>query len=364
MPFAAQIENVRAAISNVAGSGAAEDFRTLAEGLVQWTAAHNPNPPATVNPAIVTSTQAAPTGVSASVTGGNGVYTIAIDNGQQNGRTVWTEVSYSTVQSFTIALTTMPPTAATSVTINKPGQTFFFRIRSSFDQKSWSTYRFIGDSPVAAVSSGLLTSAASGEGVTFNQTNYAVVSSATSGGAALVTIAGASGATTALVRQKGPVQQTLPGAVVDNVPFGVNLFVGYNMDPGYRLLPTLADVLQDDLVPIGKVSVVDSGTPSLPTITPIIVNGYIVGATWTGDNGLSAPPALTVTDPGSLPPASGAVLAVTGVSGGHIEGIQVLNSGNGHYDSNTVVTPSGGIGAGTPGGGLAAGGNGGRMTAV
>ena len=93
MPFAAQIENVRAAISNVAGSGAAEDFRTLAEGLVQWTAAHNPNPPATVNPAIVTSTQAAPTGVSASVTGGNGVYTIAIDNGQQNGRTVWTEVS-------------------------------------------------------------------------------------------------------------------------------------------------------------------------------------------------------------------------------------------------------------------------------
>ena len=107
MPFAAQIESVRAAIAQTAGGSAGEDFRTFAEGLVQWTAQHNPNPPAAANPAAPMATQAAPAGVSASVMGANGVYTISIDNGNQNGRAVWNEIGYSTTQRFSTALTTM-----------------------------------------------------------------------------------------------------------------------------------------------------------------------------------------------------------------------------------------------------------------
>jgi hypothetical protein len=49
---------------------------------------------------------------------------------------------------------------------------------------------------------------------------------------------------------------------------------------------------------------------------------------------------------------------------GSLTGTQVLNPGNGLYDSHTIITASGGIGSGASGGGTAAGGNGGRMTAV
>lgn len=364
MPLAPQIESVRSALAKTASSTAAEDFRVLMEGLVQGQQATNPNALAVSSTAHAQgqATQAAPAGVSVSVSGANGVYTISINNGNQNGRTVWNEISYSTVQSFTAALTTMAPTAATSVTINLPGKTLYFRCRSSFDQKSWSAYQFVGDAPVAPVSSGLVSAAAQEEAVAFNQTNYAVVSSAAVGGAAVVTIAGPSGSTASVVRQKGSVQSTQPGGVVANVPFGTNLFVGYSQSLSYVLKPTLADVLADNLTPVGKVSVVDAGSPTQPTVTPIVVNGYVLGATWTGENGLSAPPILTVTDPGGT--GADAVLVVTGVSNGKITGIQVANGGNGHYDNNTVVTSTGGIGQGTPGGGTAAGGNGGRMTAV
>jgi hypothetical protein len=363
MPFAAQIESVRAAIANIGGSQAGQDFRTLIEGLVQWQAQTNPTPPAATNPAAASATQAGPVGVTAQVSGANGVYSIAIDNGDQNGRAVWNQIAYATVQSFTAGLVTMAPTAATQITINLPGETLFFRLRSSFDQKSWSAWQFIGDSPVQPVASGLVTAAAQDEGVAFNQTNYAIVSSAAVGGAAAVRIAGPSGGASAATRQKGPVQSILPGGVVDNVPFGTSHFVGYKPGPtGYRLLPTLADVLQDNLAPVGKVSVVDSGTPTLPALTPVIVSGYLVGATGALGTGLSALPTLTVSDPGG--PGAGAVIVGVGPVAGSLTGTQVLNPGNGHYDSNTIITASGGIGSGASGGGTAAGGNGGRMTAV
>ena len=380
MPFAAQIENVRSAIAKTAGSAAAEDFRVLAEGLVQWQAANNPNPPA-AGGGVAQATQAAPSGVVISVAGANGVYTVHLGWGiesvfadveaqlhrfavmnhavtGQNGRTVWFEVSYSATKSFSTAVTTLPVTAATQMTLNLPGETLFFRVRASYDRMSWSEYV---PASQQAVSSGLVTAAVQDEAVAFNQTNYAVVTSEAVGGAAVVKIAGASGPASSLVRQKGSVQSALPGAVVANVPFGVNQFVGYSEKQGYALKPTLADVLADNLAPIGKVSVVDTGVPTLPQISLVLGAGGAVLAWNVTDqgNGITGPLTLAI----NTSTGTGATPGQQTIENGKLISIAPGNPGQ-NYGGGDTVTAAGGIGQGAPGGGTASGGNGGRMTAV
>ena len=363
MPFAAQIENVRSAIAKTAGSAAAEDFRVLAEGLVQWQAANNPNPPA-AGGGVAQATQAAPSGVVISVAGANGVYTVHLGWGiesvvtGQNGRTVWFEVSYSATKSFSTAVTTLPVTAATQMTLNLPGETLFFRVRASYDRMSWSEYV---PASQQAVSSGLVTAAVQDEAVAFNQTNYAVVTSEAVGGAAVVKIAGASGPASSLVRQKGSVQSALPGAVVANVPFGVNQFVGYSEKQGYALKPTLADVLADNLAPIGKVSVVDTGVPTLPQISLVLGAGGAVLAWNVTDqgNGITEPVTLAIT----TTTGTGATPGQQTIENGKLISVAPGNPGQ-NYGGGDTVTAAGGIGQGAPGGGTASGGNGGRMTAV
>lgn len=300
-----------------------------------------------------------PSGVALAVAGANGAFSLSMSNtsGTQ-GIPVWYEVSYSPLRSFSGSVVTLPQTTAPSQTLNLPGQSYFFRVRASFDQVNWSSYVAGSTAPVA---SGLVSSSATSNAGAFNQTNFGVVSSEADGASFAVTVAGASGPYSAVPVAKGPALTSLPSATILGVQPGSEHFVGWN-GSAYVLSNTLAGLLADDNVtPIGKVSVVATGVPVLPAVTPVVVNGYVVGATWTGDSGLTAPPTLTVTDPGGG--GAGAVMLCTGVTAGKMDGIQVLNPGKG-YDGSTAVTATGGVSGGTAGGGTATGGNGGRLTAV
>lgn len=291
------------------------------------------------------------------VSGANGAYTATIANPAGVVASLWHEVSYSTVKGFTSNVTTLPATQATSVTLNLPGQSLFFRLRSSTNRQTWNDYQLSSQS---VVSSGLISSAATSAGAAFNQTNFGVVTSTAVGASANVQVQGAGSALSSMVAVKGKNQSILPGATIIGVTPGSSQFVAWT-GSNYVLRPTLAAVLDDDLTPVGKVSVVGTGTPTLPVVTPIISGGHIIGTSFTPGAGLSAVPTFTVTDPGG--PGTGAVVVGTGVTAGELDGIQILNSGD-NYDGSTLITASGGVFPGQDGGGTAAGGNGGRLTAV
>lgn len=302
---------------------------------------------------------AAPVGVQFSVSGDNGVFQGSITNpSTYQGRTVWHEVSYCALKSFTKDVITMSPTAGTSLSLSLPNQSYYFRVRSSFDLVNWSDYQLSSSQPI---SSGLVSSAATSEAGAFNQTNYGIVTSAAIGATAEVSIHGASGPLTSLVAQKGPTQSSLPGATIIGVTPGSDQFVGFDGQK-YVLRNTLADLLADDgITPIGKVSVVQTGTPVLPTVALVLgAGGAVIG--WnvlTQGNGLTGPVTLTIVTAGG----AGATAGTQTISAGKLIAIAPGNPGSGYSGSDTV-TVSGGIGTGTPGGGTAVGGNGGRLTAV
>jgi len=299
-----------------------------------------------------------PAGVGFAVTGANGAFTLqATPPTTLQGKTVWYEFSYCALRSFTQSVTTLPWTTTPKMVENLPNQSLFWRMRVSFDQTNWSPYQLASSS---AITSGLVSSSATSDAGAFNQTNYGVVTSVAVGSTAEVQIQGANGPYTSMVAQKGPTQSSLPGATIVGVTPGSDQFVGFNGSK-YILRSTLADLLSDDAVtPIGKVSVVGTGAPTLPTIVPIISGGHIIGYNVTfGGNGASAPYNLTITDG----PGSGATTGQQTIVAGVLIAVAPGNPGD-SYDGSTVVTPSGGIFPGVEGGGTAIGGNGGRLTAV
>ncbi len=291
------------------------------------------------------------------VAGANGAFSLSITNPKlSTPAPLWHEISYSSVPNFSSGVTTMPPTQSTSVNVNAPGATLYFRIRSSYNQTVWNHYAVYG----SAVSAGLVSSEATSEGGAFNQTNLGTVTSEASGSSANVNVQGASGPLTSLVRLKGSSQKVLPSATVIGVTPGSNLFVGFD-GLQYRLQPTLAAVLADNLTPIGKVSVVDTGTPVLPSVSLVLgSNGSVIGWNVTNQgNGLSGPVTLTI----NTSTGAGATAGTQTIQNGKLISVAPGNPGA-NYASGDTVTVTGGIGGGTPGGGTAAGGNGGRMTDV
>lgn len=353
LPYAAEIENIRSSIPGDAG----EDFRVVAEALIGAIQTIAPNTLRGASPGA-TPSAAAPAGTSIRVTGANGVFSIEVGDGNQNGRQVWKEISYSTVKGFTSNVTILPLTTATSTTLNAPGATYFFRMRTSFDQVNWSGYELAS---VDAVAAGLVSSSATAAGAAFNQTNFGVVTSRAAGATADVIISGANGPLTSLPAIKGSTVSLLPAAAVSNVPAGSTQFVAWD-GARYQLRPTLASVLADNLTPIGKVSVVSTAAPTLPVIHPIIAGGGVVGFNVvSGGAGAAEPYTLTITDPGG--PGGGATAGAQTIVAGVLLSVAPGNAGA-NYDGNTIVTPSGGSGGGEPGGGTALGGNGGRLTAV
>lgn len=300
---------------------------------------------------------AAPPTASLSVTGSNGVFTLEITNPVLAiHSTIYNQIAYSETKNFTSAVTTLPVTTAGQLSINAPGASAYFRIRTSTDNKTWSSWV----TGTALIQAGMVSSSATTAGSTFNQTNYADVGSIAVGETANVLINGTGGAQTSLVAVKGKAQTVLPSATIINVEPATDQFVGWN-GSSYELHDTLAAVLSDDLTPIGKVSVVGTGVPALPTIHPIINGGAIVGFNVINEgNGIGSTLTLTITDTGG---GTGATAGQQTIVNGKLQSVGPGNPGAG-YSGSTVVTPSGGVDAGVSGGGTTLGGNGGRLTAV
>ena len=347
---------IESIISKFPGA-AQEDARTLFQGWSAKIATHD------LQLGLPTGSNAQniamPPQASIAVSGANAAFTVTITNPALNPPAIlWHEISYSTVKGFTSGVTTLEPTTATSVVLNLPNENFFFRVRSSYNKQVWNQYNLASNS---AVSSGLVSSAATSEAANFNQTNLGVVTSVAVGSAVAVQVQGAGVALSSVPRLKGSAQSSLPGATIVGATPGATLYVGYHLQSGsYLVRPTLPGVMPDGVVPLGKLSTVTTAPPTLPVINPIVSGGYIIGYDVV-DGGAGATEPYTLTF-GSVGSGSGATAGAQTIVGGVLIAIAPGNPGNGAYSGGTTVTASGGIGPGTPGGGTAQGTTNGRLT--
>lgn len=194
---------------------------------------------------------AKPSSAALSVKGANGAFNLTVANPSTATAPLWHQVRYSPVKGMTSGVTTLEPTTSTNMTINAPGETHFFEIRSSHNKQVWNDYQSASNTPV---SSGLVSSAAISNGGAFNQTNYGVVKSQSSESAFAVNISGAAGALTSYPAVKGGKETILPPATVVGLSEGTNVFASYD-GHDYHLHPTLATALNDNETPIGSVAV-------------------------------------------------------------------------------------------------------------
>jgi hypothetical protein len=357
-PLQYQIESVAKQLP----AGAQEDFRQLAQALVNNVQKANPGGQFIAPGGAKTNSGTPPTGVGFAVAGANGAFQASITNPTgptAQGQSLWHEISFSPLKSFTgnPSPTVLPPTQATSVTIPAPGETHFLRVRSSYDLTNWSPYQLASTSPISA---GLVSSAATESAAAFNQTNLGVVNSTAVGSTAVVTVAGAAAALSSVPTVKGTAQSVTPAATIIGADPGSTQYVGYDQNSKeYVMGDTLPDVFDDSITPIGKVSVVGTGTPTLPTIVPIVTSGGVLGFNVTnGGAGASQDYVLTFTDFGS---GTGATFGAQTIVGGVLTAVAPGNAGM-NYPNSTAVTASGGGGGGTPGGGTAQGTTDGRLT--
>lgn len=193
---------------------------------------------------------AAPAGVSHTVTGGSGVATVAIQNPTNYpGQQLWHEVSYGPLSSFTKGVTTLEPTTSTNITIPNSGVSAYYRLRSSFDKVNWSPYQRAQLTPVDA---GLVEADAMSAAGAFNQTNFAQINSPGAGVDSLITISGPGGPFTPYTAIRGTTQSSRPSATIVGSLSSFSAFVGWDGSQ-YQIKPTLANVLADNLEPVGKV---------------------------------------------------------------------------------------------------------------
>jgi hypothetical protein len=233
-------------------SGNDNDFRQLLQNIVlgQQTA----NEALGITPTN-TKNIAAPPQATISVAGANGAFNYGITQaapGQQ-----YHEVSYAPNKGFTNGVVTLPVSTATSGVVNAPGQSVFFRVRSSFNKSLFNKPTLHGQS---AVSSGLISSAAIADGAALAQSNLMTVTSSQGSGTAAIHISGAGGTLTSGVALKSGVQTILPPATIIGSALGSNNFVGFD-GHSYQVKPTLGAVLLDGLRPVGKVVVEGDSTP-------------------------------------------------------------------------------------------------------
>lgn len=344
-------------VARILPPSAADDFRNLMNEIVLSNLTSLSPGGNLIKPGgSVSGGSSTPAGVTFSVQGANGVYAVSItDPSTAKPNTIWHEVSYCTLKSFTRNVFTLSPTLSSGLTVQSPAGSFFFRLRSSFDKKTWSEYQLVSTTAIAA---GLIEASAISAGAAFNQTNFAVVASQGAGSSALVTIGGTGGPLTPYAAVRGAVEQSRPSATVIGVTPQSEQFVGWDGSQ-FLLKPTLASVLADNLEPVGKVSVVSTGAPVIPTIVPVLSGTSIVGYNVTsGGSGASEPYTLLISGPGS-----GATAGAQTIVAGVLISVAPGNPGSG-YNNTTTVTPIGGSGGGQSGGGTAAGGNGGRLTDV
>ena len=295
---------------------------------------------------------APPAQAGLSMTGANGVFTIAITPAAQSVNAVlYHELSFSLESNFSSGVTILPVSAATNQTYAAPGLSVYWRLRSSFDQKNWNAYTFQG----GVVSAGLQSSAATENANVLNQTNYASIDSVAAGASANLRVFGKSGVGFMYPAVKGSVETILPSATIVNVPLSSNQVVAFDGDK-YQVQPTLPQVLADGMTPTGSVSVVGAGAVTLPVVAPIEFGGSIVGYNVTSQgNGLTEDVVITIVGTGT-----GATTGTQVISAGKLISVAQGNLGTG-YGSGTTATVSGGVSGGSVGGGQALGGNNGRL---
>lgn len=359
-PIDVEVESVA---QNLPGP-AQQDFRTLMSKVAQQLIAVTPGGNWVRPGGTQASSSAAPSGVSLQVSGSNGAYTLSVkSNNPSNSTTnLLFEISYSTVKGFTTGVTTLEPSPSTSVTLNLPNATYFFRARATYDRVNWSPYVLASNT---AVSSGLVSSTATSAAGTFNQSNLLSVSTNYTGSVVNLNVYGTNGLLSNGIAIKGSTQNLRPSATFVNVEPGSNQFVGWDTNsarPQYVLRPTLATLFNDNIEPVGYASVVAAAAPRLPTIQAVAGTGGAIIAynVIDGGEGATEDYVLTVTDPGG--PGTGATPGVQVIQGGVLISVGPGNPGA-NYDVHTVVAASGGRGGGI-GGGTPIGGNGGRLTAV
>jgi hypothetical protein len=291
------------------------------------------------------------------VSGANGSFSVAITNSTRTP--VYQELSSSPVANFASGVTVYPVSTNTSYVFPNPGATLYWRLRSSFNQQNWSSYGVQS----GAVGAGLVSSAATGNNLSLNQSNYATVDSIADGGAATVRVYGSGGVGTAWTSVLGTSSKVIPAGTIMNVAYATNGFVVWDGQT-YQLKPQLAQTFPDTWVPVGKVSVIANGSGlELPVIKPVVVNGGTAAGAIVAyliqnpGNGLTAAPILTITDSSG----SGAT-ATAVVSSGAVTQVTPGSAGS-NYSTGPTVTVTGGVSGGSAGGGGATGDNGGRLYA-
>lgn len=299
-----------------------------------------------------------------SVTGANGQFSVSITLPQAGNRgttpknttnaPIYQELSSSTAADFSTGVTTYPISTNTSYVFPNPGATLFWRLRSSYDQKTWNNYQVRPGS----VSAGKQSSSATANNVSLNQSNFATVDSVANGSSAMVRIYGSGGVGTSWTRIVGSDSQTIPAGTIVNIAYGTDAYVIWD-GSAYQLKPSLTQTFPDDWVPVGKVSVIANGSGLvLPVIKAVVVSGAIVAYEIVSDgNDLTAPPAIAISDSTGTGATATAVIEAGVV-------VQVIpgSAGTG-YSSTPTVTASGGVSSGAAGGGGALGNNGGRLYA-
>jgi hypothetical protein len=295
---------------------------------------------------------APPAASQLAVSGANGSFSVAITNA---GKTpIYQEISSSPVANFASGVTVYPVSTNTSYVFPNPGAMLYWRLRSSYNQQNWSSYTV----QPGAVSSGLVSSAATASNLSLNQSNYATVDSVADGGTATVRVYGSGGVGTSWTSILGTSSKVIPAGTIMNVAYATNGFVVWDGQT-YQLKPQLAQTFPDTWVPVGKVSVIANASGLvLPTIKAVVTGGSIVAyQITTAGNGLTAAPLLTITDS----TGSGAT-ATAVVSSGSVTQVTPGSAGS-NYSGSPTVTASGGVSGGSAGGGGATGDNGGRLYA-
>lgn len=311
-----------------------------------------------------TSFVSAPAQCRLSVTGANGSFMVSITLPQQaSGSTkpgnatkapIYQEITSSTSADFSSGNFVYPVSTNTSYVFPNPGATLYWRLRSSYNQQTWNGYsKFSGP-----VSAGLQTSAATQPNLSLNQTNYATVDSVADGATATVRIYGSGGVGTSWSSVLGTSSKVIPSGTIMNVAYGTNGYVVWDGSM-YQIKAALSQTFPDGWIPVGKVSVISNGAGlALPTITPVISGGHIIGYNISsGGNDITGPLSFAIFDSGG---GSGASVGTQTVNAGALTFLGAGNPGA-NYTGATTVTASGGVSAGFGGGGGPTGQNTGRL---
>ena len=298
------------------------------------------------------------------VTGANGSFTVSITLPQAasgaaaprnaTNAPIYQEISSAPAAAFSSAVVTYPVSSNTSYVFPNPGATLYWRLRSSYNQQSWSSYVALP----GAVSAGLLSSAAAASNLSLNQSNFATVDSVANGSSATVRVYGSGGVGTAWTSILGNQSRVIPAGTILNVAYATNGFVVWDGEK-YQVKPQLSQTFPDTWVPVGKVSVIANASGLvLPVIHAVVTGGAIVAyQIVNAGNGLTAAPLLTISDSSG----TGATATAT-VSAGSVTQVTPGSAGS-SYSNNPTVTATGGVSGGAAGGGGVTGNNGGRLYA-